>query len=279
MVQFRKSKKSGPLRFTVSKRGVGGSVGAGPVRLGLGSDGRVRRSWRIPGTGVYGTKTYGGSRRQRRGRGMSFMAWLGWAFIALVAWVACTDSGSKPDEPGKPWAAAPKDGIWPSGVSGGAVPFGETSPALLKSQGARAFDTDYTFVISSPPELTTYDDGKNVWITSTLTVKRVDNHDNFNGQDPVTRAMKVIFEPGETSDSYTMDESHGTHPDVKCTSDKLTVGQSTTCTLSFKAPASEIQNSYWSVDGWNMGTWPSQGEIEPSPTSATPDTPSVTSGG
>jgi hypothetical protein len=37
---FRRSKKVGPFRFTLSKRGLGVSAGAGPVRIGRGATGR-----------------------------------------------------------------------------------------------------------------------------------------------------------------------------------------------------------------------------------------------
>ncbi|MBF6221805.1 DUF4236 domain-containing protein [Nocardia abscessus] len=56
MVQFHKSKKFGPVRITASKKGLGVSVGAGPVRVGLGADGKVRRTLRLPGPGIYDTK-------------------------------------------------------------------------------------------------------------------------------------------------------------------------------------------------------------------------------
>ncbi|WP_331758702.1 DUF4236 domain-containing protein (plasmid) [Nocardia sp. NBC_01377] len=59
MVQFRKSKKFGPVRFTVSKKGLGASVGAGPLRVGVGPDGKVRRTISVPGTGIYDTEIIG----------------------------------------------------------------------------------------------------------------------------------------------------------------------------------------------------------------------------
>ncbi|MGO4205576.1 DUF4236 domain-containing protein [Rhodococcus sp. TAF43] len=61
MVQFRKSKKFGPVRLSASKRGLGVSVGAGPFRVSRGADGKVRRTVRVPGTGIYDTKVIGGS--------------------------------------------------------------------------------------------------------------------------------------------------------------------------------------------------------------------------
>jgi hypothetical protein len=54
---FRKSKKVGPVRFTLSERGLSTSVGAGPFRISRGVDGRTRRTVRIPGTGLYDTRT------------------------------------------------------------------------------------------------------------------------------------------------------------------------------------------------------------------------------
>lgn len=64
MVGFRKSKKVGPFRFTLSKRGISTSAGAGPLRVGRGADGKYRRTWRLPGTGLYDTKVIGGGQQQ-----------------------------------------------------------------------------------------------------------------------------------------------------------------------------------------------------------------------
>lgn len=38
MVQFRRSKKAGPFRFTVSQRGLSSSIGGGLFRVGVGAD-------------------------------------------------------------------------------------------------------------------------------------------------------------------------------------------------------------------------------------------------
>ena len=46
--------------FGLHKRGVSSSFGGGPFRIGLGADGGLRRTVRIPGTGIYDTKTVGG---------------------------------------------------------------------------------------------------------------------------------------------------------------------------------------------------------------------------
>lgn len=66
---FRRSKKVGPFRVTASKSGLGVSAGAGPVRVSRSPKGRVTRTVRAPGTGIYNTKVVksggGGSRGGR----------------------------------------------------------------------------------------------------------------------------------------------------------------------------------------------------------------------
>ena len=42
-MSYRRSKKVGPLRFTVSQRGISTSIGGGPLRITHGADGKVRR--------------------------------------------------------------------------------------------------------------------------------------------------------------------------------------------------------------------------------------------
>jgi hypothetical protein len=59
-VRFRKSKKIGGIRITGSRSGIGISAGVGPLRVGLGADGKVRRTVRVPGTGVHDTKAVSG---------------------------------------------------------------------------------------------------------------------------------------------------------------------------------------------------------------------------
>lgn len=62
-MQFRKTKTLGPLRFTLTQRGISVSAGAGPVRFSRAADGALRRTLRLPGTGLWDTKVI---RRQRR---------------------------------------------------------------------------------------------------------------------------------------------------------------------------------------------------------------------
>ncbi len=59
MVTFRKSKKVGPLRFTVSPRGLSTSAGVPGFRVSANSKGEVRRTVSVPGTGIYDTKKIG----------------------------------------------------------------------------------------------------------------------------------------------------------------------------------------------------------------------------
>ena len=67
---FRKTFSLGRLlRINVSKRGLGVSVGVPGFRVGLGADGKVRRTISIPGTGLRATEVIGGEAKGHRGRG------------------------------------------------------------------------------------------------------------------------------------------------------------------------------------------------------------------
>lgn len=44
---FRRSKNVGPFRLTMSRRGLGLSAGAGPLRVGRGTTGRRTLSFRL----------------------------------------------------------------------------------------------------------------------------------------------------------------------------------------------------------------------------------------
>jgi hypothetical protein len=50
---FRRSKKLGPFRFTLTKRGAGASVGVPGARYSVHSTGRTTKTVGIPGTGVW----------------------------------------------------------------------------------------------------------------------------------------------------------------------------------------------------------------------------------
>ena len=53
---FRKSKKVGPFRFTLTHRGVSGSAGAGPFRASRSTTGRRSKSVRL-GKGLFWRKS------------------------------------------------------------------------------------------------------------------------------------------------------------------------------------------------------------------------------
>jgi tetratricopeptide (TPR) repeat protein len=53
---FRKSVRFGPVRFNLSKSGIGTSIGVKGLRVGVDSKGRTYGSAGIPGTGIYGRK-------------------------------------------------------------------------------------------------------------------------------------------------------------------------------------------------------------------------------
>ncbi|MGI8623607.1 MAG: DUF4236 domain-containing protein [Solirubrobacteraceae bacterium] len=56
--QFRRSVKVMPgVRLNVTKRGIGASVGVGPLRRSWHSTGRRTSTFRVPGTGLYWTKS------------------------------------------------------------------------------------------------------------------------------------------------------------------------------------------------------------------------------
>ncbi len=265
VIQFHKSKKSGPFRFTISQRGLSSSVGGGPFRLGMGSNGRIRRTLRIPGTGIYDVKTYGSGRRNSSGsgttrRGHPFLTLLGLIAVVAVLWTACTStkgadksaqSGSDSAQTASvPWANAPKDGTWADAAPTNPVPFGQPTP--MPTGGPF---TEYQFQISGPPLLTTSDGGKTVTMTSTFSAHRLEDK-GFN--KTIADSNSFLFRPGQSAPENQTDESHGTHTKVTCQNDRPTNGEITTCQISFTAPASEIQGSYWGMDVWDMGTWPGQ---------------------
>ena len=57
-IRFRKSTKMGKFaRINIGKKGVGFSLGTKGARVSFGSDGKIRRTHSIPGTGIYYTDT------------------------------------------------------------------------------------------------------------------------------------------------------------------------------------------------------------------------------
>lgn len=62
-LRFRKQKSIGGLRLTASKNGIGVSAGVKGARVSLGSDGKIRRTVGIPGSGISDTEVIGNLRR------------------------------------------------------------------------------------------------------------------------------------------------------------------------------------------------------------------------
>jgi hypothetical protein len=85
-IQFRRRKSLGPLRFSLSQRGLSTSIGGGPFRLLYGADGKVRRTIRAPGLGIWDTKVIGTTGRRPR-RTPSLLTQLGALalYLALLA--------------------------------------------------------------------------------------------------------------------------------------------------------------------------------------------------
>jgi hypothetical protein len=63
-LRFRKSFKKGPLRTTVTKNGIGYSLGIPGFRVGISPTSRYYISLGLPGTGLYWIKYFGQSRVQ-----------------------------------------------------------------------------------------------------------------------------------------------------------------------------------------------------------------------
>jgi hypothetical protein len=254
VVQFRKSKKFGGARFTLGKRGLSSSVGGGPFRLSFGSDRKVRRTIRAPGVGLWDTKVIGGGRRRRGGGG--FFKFVGFVVIGLVLWVSCDISAEKERvaKDSVPWTSGPTDGEWfEAPWNETVVPFGQTS-----QPGSSPWVAQFTYRIDSPPELKTPDDGKTVVMTSRVSVTRVGGDES---EIPLLDYQGVIFARGADDPSYSYDEASGLGADVNCQPDRLNVGQSAVCTVSFTTRGVEIENSHWVFGGYAMGTWPSQGAV------------------
>jgi hypothetical protein len=56
--RWRKSKTIGPLRTTISKKGIGTSIGFFGFRVGVSPEGKKYWSFGIPGTGLYFLKYF-----------------------------------------------------------------------------------------------------------------------------------------------------------------------------------------------------------------------------
>lgn len=90
-LRFRKSKKIGAGRITVSKSGIGGSVGGKGFRVTKTARGGINATASIPGTGIsYQTKIK--KEKKRKSHGFWYwvtIGWIIWAFIGcfyLMKW-------------------------------------------------------------------------------------------------------------------------------------------------------------------------------------------------
>lgn len=67
-MKFRRSKSSGPFRFTLGKKSFSSSVGGKTFRIGLSSTGKIRMTSRIPGTGISFSTSFGGGKGRKRSK-------------------------------------------------------------------------------------------------------------------------------------------------------------------------------------------------------------------
>lgn len=191
----------------------------------------------------------GDATRMTERRGL-LPSWRSFVFASVV-WIpllvtACEETHG----PSVPYTRGPTDGVWRGYVPNDAVSFGEWTPAPATPG---AFD-EYVFAITTPPALTTYDNGKTVTMTSTVSVRRVKDK-GFN--DGVSD-QSFLFSPGAYAPENSQNEDYAEDTTVNCQKDHIAVGETTTCLVSFDAATSEIQDSYWDINQWSVGAWPSQ---------------------
>ena len=93
--RFRKTKSFGPFRVTLSKRGVGYSVGGKGYRLTKRADGRMQRTLSVPGTGLSHVTISRPSRRRPVGTSrrsvLSLLVHVLW--LLAVGWIIATVLG------------------------------------------------------------------------------------------------------------------------------------------------------------------------------------------
>ena len=69
--RFRRSFNMGPIRWNLSRRGIGGSWGFPGFRVGVSADGRRYLSVGFPGTGLYYQRYFGRSTARKPGGGQT----------------------------------------------------------------------------------------------------------------------------------------------------------------------------------------------------------------
>lgn len=81
---FRRSIRLGPIRFNLSKSGVGASVGIPGFRVGKDARGRKYQQTSIPGTGIY-RRDYSSPSTQQ-GRPVSKFLLIGIVVLFVLLW-------------------------------------------------------------------------------------------------------------------------------------------------------------------------------------------------
>ncbi len=151
---------------------------------------------------------------------------------------------STPAQP-EPWTSV-ADGTW---ARSGGIAIGE--PVLFRY-------SDYAITVVDRPVLTTEDDGKTVTMFSLIKVERRRELGKYkSANESLDESDQFIFTPGNSS--YPRhDEAYGLDVDIECGDLPRLVGETADCAISFSAPADEIPNSYWEINGSDAAAWPSQ---------------------
>ncbi|MFC6011129.1 hypothetical protein [Nocardia lasii] len=151
---------------------------------------------------------------------------------------------STPTQP-QPWTTV-ADGTW---TQSGGIAIGQ--PVLSRY-------SDYAITVVDRPVLTTEDDGKTVTMFSLIKVERRRELGQYTSAgEALEKSDHFIFIPGNRS--YPRhDEVYGLDVAVECGDLPRLVGEAADCAISFSAPADEIQNSYWEINGSDAAAWPSQ---------------------
>lgn len=102
--RFRKSKNIGPLRLTLSKKGIGASVGVKGFRVTKTASGRTRTTASVPGTGLSyvteRTNTQAGGKMKKKNKKVL------WIVLGVIAGLciigAVSSKGGAPDPTPQP---------------------------------------------------------------------------------------------------------------------------------------------------------------------------------
>ena len=153
------------------------------------------------------------------------------------------DSPSPAPEPvSEPWVG-PSDGTWDYGDA----ELGQPVKTRL---------SDYAITVTSTPVFGPLDDGGRVEVSASLRVKRVEDRGDRYGTK-ITESEKVAFTPGNLS--YPRhNEAYGLKTEFVCEPGEISVGEKAKCTVSFTAPADEMPDFHWWINGEAAAAWPGQ---------------------